>query len=107
MRITWKIRFYFHLVQSNFLNKHYLLISKLIFVLLVLLFFIILCLFSSTDTVKASAACLVNIPKNDVIESTYYSYTLPGKLWDIDTQCRFFIGNGSSAGKCQVSFKSV
>jgi hypothetical protein len=63
-------------------------------------------LFSSTDTVKAT--CLINIPKNNVIESTYYSNALPGKLWDIDTQCRFFIGNGSSAENCQVNiFKSV
>jgi hypothetical protein len=53
--------------------------------------------------VKPSAACLLNIPENNVIETTYFSNALPGKLWDIDTQCKFNVGNGSSASKCVVS----
>ena len=55
-------------------------------------------LLNSVGTPSSSASCLLNIPTNPVIQTTYFPNYLPGQLLSVDQQCKLAMNWAGSTG---------
>ncbi len=53
---------------------------------------------------KSAFSCLLDIPINAVIETSFMNSSFAGQLFNADDQCKLIIGTNSNAAQCTVIY---